>query len=165
MYNKGIVTLDRQAAFNRAWEGLKEQGFKQARGSYPGGGVTGCRFFVPESGHRCAWGHVDPMGSQQVGSGGILSAQLSDKANLATYLGEDDIHWAGALQSCHDESETPHEMVRALMAFAVQHKLTIPGIEDPSQYMRVVDAIQESAVLDKDTTSRIALAVVVALAA
>ncbi len=112
----------RQEMFNRAWNGLKSQGWKKSLG----GTFTTARCrYVGDGGMRCAWGWVDPGGTWNADGAGDVRSLRSASIGLAAHLSDSDCDWAKSLQRTHDESDT-HELETGMRRFARTHGLTIP---------------------------------------
>lgn len=90
--------LTKQEMFDRAWKGLKAQGWAKAYDV-----ERGVCTYLTEDGKRCAWGHVDPDGTkEQVGTVADLNL---NRVGLAAYLYPEDVApngFACQLQRCHD---------------------------------------------------------------
>lgn len=113
--------------FNRAWRGLKSQGWMLAvrQAGEPG---SRCAYLTAD-GRRCAWGWVDPEGTANITEGGVGSLH-ADGVGLAAQLSRDAVDWACALQNAHDRVDPCYGAFRDLKtsmeAFAEEHNLTIP---------------------------------------
>lgn len=138
--------LTRQEMFDRAWKGLKAQGWTPAYNH----AHSRCEYLTG-SGKRCAWGHVDPEGTEALSLIGFaslgilyitdrvekdpeirrvapLTAALADDAGLRDF--------AADLQNAHDtvamnndsqpDDYVRAELQRAMHLFAEAHGLTIP---------------------------------------
>lgn len=117
----------RQEMFNRAWLGLKEQGFERCVDKLGHCVYTGERRGDVQ--YRCAWGHVDPDGTE--GLEGSVEDLAVDGAGLAARLDQSGMMFAMALQAAHDletrgPSQLPPLEVR-LRDFARAYKLEVPG--------------------------------------
>lgn len=111
--------MNRQEILNRAVHGLRGQGWEQCnnvRGS--------CVFYDPETGRRCAWGHVDPEGTQDHVFG--IASLLHKKIGVVALLNPDDVVFAIRIQGAHDLSEGPQDMERRCRELAAEHGLTFP---------------------------------------
>lgn len=119
-----MTVPSRQEMFNRAWRGLKEQGFESC---------------VNKSGHcvyrgavkhdvqqRCAWGHVDPAGTEHGDGFGAVGDLAVNGFGLAGQLDDSDLAWARALQVCHDTVDSSVHLETRLRAFAAECKLKVP---------------------------------------
>lgn len=110
----------RQEMFDRAWRGLKAQGWRRAVNA-----ATGKCAYLASDGCRCAWGHVDPEGTAPV-TGSVSVIGLRDTGiGLAARLSEADAHFAHSLQAAHDDTSS-ESLEQAMRAFAAKRKLTIP---------------------------------------
>lgn len=113
-----------QEMFNRAWNGLKSQGWRQARR------IHGACVYQTEDGRRCAWGWVDTSLTDQ--GGGVYSLR-SSRIGIAARLSSDDLEFASALQAAHDGSGSggavynPSELEQRFREFAHFYKLEIPN--------------------------------------
>lgn len=115
----------RQEMFNRAWKGLKAQGFERALTD-----DDRCVYLTAD-GKRCAWGHVDPEGTtrEDVPNGASVYKLNHKGLGLAACLFNGDLEWADRLQRVHDAGNTPEAMRASLVEFADRHGLTIPEDE------------------------------------
>lgn len=113
--------LTRQEMFDKAWIGLKSQGFEQ---SLDEDGDT-C-VYRGEAGRKCAIGWCIPDDKYHVGlekQSPFNSGELRRAAGIA----DADARFASELQGVHDNSRSPAEMLLQIRAFAAEHNLTIPG--------------------------------------
>lgn len=136
--------LTRQEMFDRAWNGLKGQGWLPAYNHR----ISTCEYLTG-SGKRCAWGHVDPEGTEAIARAGYNGkglaqlldclkddAELAAKAPITASLDGVEGLFARALQSCHDDVALNNEMhpdeyvarqlEQAFRLFAEERGLTIP---------------------------------------
>lgn len=119
----------RQEMFNRAYLGLKSQGFQRAHSL-----ADGCLYLM-DDGKRCAWGWVDPEGTvNQWGQPmvGSVTTLASRGCGIAAGLGLDDMEFAMDLQEAHDRTDlwpADGRMAGALAKFAAKYGLTIPTSE------------------------------------
>jgi hypothetical protein len=127
--------MTKQEMFDRAWNGLKGQGFTQCHSDRIPAlkgrmDVPGCLYDDGE-GHRCAWGWVDPDGTSLATRGEYLSGgvdRLQRKGiGLAAHLSLKDLSFAQALQAAHDNCYTPEDTEQALRRVAKEWGLTVPG--------------------------------------
>ncbi len=123
----------RQEMFNRAWNGIKAQDWRQSA-VISNGGVL-CKYLMP-NGDRCAWGHVDTsVGDRR----GTVKCLARSGIGVAAFLDGDDLEFAYRLQEAHDfitgSSSSWDEMYpeyqgasmeQRLRAFAKKEGLTIP---------------------------------------
>lgn len=114
----------RQEMFNRAWNGLKGQGWKTS--TFKDG--RGCSYDGPD-GRKCAWGWVDPEGTKddptkgdptkgvtynprwtKTGqlSGTVLTLRI-EGIGLAALIPNEDEGFIAQLQSVHDGAREGHE--------------------------------------------------------
>lgn len=149
-----MKTLTRQEMFDRAWTGLKTQGWRQAKFAdpvpigpigeepTPDGSIfsslANCSYYVatPDgSVLRCAWGHVDPEGtvvSRTVGGRvhtvtriGSIRDLAHARCGIAASLSTDDLDFVSDLQRAHDFPE-PYSLQDSMRGFAAEYRLTIP---------------------------------------
>lgn len=122
-----------QEMFDRAWNGLKAQGFQRA---YLLG--AGCSYF-DDSGRRCAWGHVDPEGTRFAMNASVNTLKLRGIGLAVQLEGLDPkgdgcfdalagspLAFASDLQNAHDQAEEPMLMERNLRGLAERYRLTVP---------------------------------------
>lgn len=118
--------MSEQEIFDRAWRGLKGQGFEQALS------LTGaCRYRSPTGG-RCAVGHLVPddvydpnMEGWSIGSGGGEKYVLPCLAACGVWDGtRERQEFLVGLQMCHDKAA---DMEEDLRRFARNRSLTIPA--------------------------------------
>lgn len=110
--------LSKQEMFNRAYIGLKSQGFKQCVRE------DGECLYSNGSGMHCAWGWINPDTTLEEGDG------LADYGNIDKIYAELDASgkdFARALQNLHDTNNNPKVMERALYRFAGLYNLNIPS--------------------------------------
>lgn len=113
----------RQEMFDRAWRGLRGQGFVRSA-SRDGTGVC---LYVSQTGARCAWGWADPsLRAEDNHRGSVVDLHYGTTRGVAPSLSEDDVDWATELQRCHDNGITPSLMESNLRAFALRFNLVIP---------------------------------------
>lgn len=123
-------TLSRQEMFNRAWNGLRSQGWKLAYGAIegipdePGNPMPYCMYLTPD-GCRCAWGWVDTSLDEK--DTGTVRGLAHMKRGIAGQLTHDDVEWAQELQRMHDQAGSSAAMVANLALFAQKYSLTIPS--------------------------------------
>jgi hypothetical protein len=130
--------LTRQEMFDRAWTGLKGQGFiicdSNNIPALKKMNIPGCLYDDGE-GHRCAWGWVDPEGTSLATRGSYLfggvDVLMRKGIGLAAQLNLKDLSFAQALQGAHDGAYTPEDMEASLRRVAREWGLTIPGEEIP----------------------------------
>jgi hypothetical protein len=118
--------LTKQEMFTRAWNGLRAQGWKLSIN--PSGS---CRYKSPD-GYRCAWGHVDPYGTDRPEAEGIGVRRLAREGiGIAAVLKGPELSFAGKLQAAHDDSASGNNPSRSdmeanLRALAAEHGLEVP---------------------------------------
>lgn len=111
--------ITRQEMFNRAWNGLKAQGWQR---SYDGDRCV----YVHPSGLRCAWGHVDQSLTDKFnGEGDVYYLSSSSHESLASELNGADLDFAAQLQFAHDHADE-RPMEGAMRSLAFEYGLTIP---------------------------------------
>lgn len=118
--------LNRQDVFNKAYRGLRAQGFQRSVSS-----LGSCRYNGP-GGMHCAVGWVWPIAAS---GEGYLACNLP----IFDGLNQDDRTFVADLQICHDDSSFP--MQSALTTFAARFELEIPPDDgqDPALEERCVD--------------------------
>jgi len=115
-----VVVPSRQEMFDRAWSGLKGQGFMRAVNSGVFGGS--CTYLALD-GKRCAWGHVDTSLTDELGG---VTGLHERGIGLAKFLDNGDLLFATALQVSHDSGNTPKKMELSLRDVAERYGLTVP---------------------------------------
>jgi hypothetical protein len=116
--------------FDRAWRGLKSQGWAKSQ-TIVGGIATAC-VYLTKDGRRCAWGWVDPEGTSALPVDDLSVASLRDRGiGLAATLSLADVGFARRLQNAHDAFGGSVE--DRMRLFATEHKLTIPGEHIPNK--------------------------------
>lgn len=121
--------FNRQKTFNKAYRGLKAQGFKQAgrmKKNYDGEEAFDCQY-RGDNGMKCAIGHCIPDSKyhNQLEGDGARSEKLC--LVMGYKYGSGDAVWANDLQMIHDRNSQPELMQEALIAFAKAHELTVPA--------------------------------------
>lgn len=129
--------FDPQEIFNRAYEGLRKQGFKQAISQ------DVCQYRT-EDGKRCAIGQLIPESKYRLEFEGVsISAFDSETSDEDKCEVDSIIRAAGLrpsqkvriflrhLQQCHDYGIDPVGMKQRLAAFAAERNLTIPSESQP----------------------------------
>jgi len=125
-----IKEFDRQEIFNKAYLGLKSQGFQRSFGSYFVEKIpnVGCLYRGP-NGRKCAVGHLIPdeaysetLEGRRADSLLVVSAMGFCAVNVIDGAGD----FLTKLQRCHDECEEPETMKNNLIDFARSHNLTVP---------------------------------------
>lgn len=107
----------RQEMFNRAYLGLKSQGFNQCM-------IDGTCVYNGPNGQHCAWGWVDTVPDRH---NGVSVGTLAFRGiGLAARLSLDDLNWADKLQACHDQAFDARAVKVRLETFAAKCDLTIP---------------------------------------
>lgn len=108
----------RQEMFNRAWNGLKSQGWNHAAEG------TVC-VYLTKDGRRCAWGWVDPENTPYRIR--TLIHLRADNVGIAGRLSYPDYLFAIELQSAHDSwlGSAP-SLELAMSTLASRYKLTVP---------------------------------------
>lgn len=109
--------MTKQEMFNRAFLGLKGQGFAQSKyGAF-------CVYQSPD-GKRCAWGHVDPSLTKEHRTG--VRGLFEDQIGVAATIDVKDLIFVERLQDAHDRATSPNHMDDNLMMLANQYDLEIP---------------------------------------
>ncbi len=112
----------RQEMFNRAWNGLRSQGWRKAMRN-----EATCTFLTAD-GLRCAWGWVDPEGTVVNGMsrlGGVMSLHL-ERHGIAGLLSLQDAEFASKMQCAHDDAGNG-ALRAAMVQFAKDYGLEIPS--------------------------------------
>lgn len=113
----------RQEMFSRAWRGLKTQGFMRATRE------NGSCVYRTGDGKRCAWGHVDPEGTEHRPIGTVSDLRYN-RVGLAAHLDESDLAFATELQIAHDSSaDSSWRMEVRMRSLARAYDLLIPDEE------------------------------------
>lgn len=117
--------MTNQEMFDKAWHGLKSQGWRRATG---GDGLT-CSYLTSD-GRRCAWGWVDPEGTVVKGIAciGTVRSLRDENVGVAAELDYYQIRFAQDMQNTHDfaADDTLEAKMRDL---AKQYNLTVPSGE------------------------------------
>lgn len=111
--------MNRQDMLTRAVRGLRGQNWLQCNNAQ-----GGCAFYDPTTGRRCAWGHVDPEGTQDHKYG--IASLIHMKIGVVALLNPDDVVFAIRIQGAHDYSEGPQDMERGCRELAAEYGLTFP---------------------------------------
>jgi hypothetical protein len=119
--------LTNQEMFNRAWSGLKSQGFVQCTQAEDehDSSVSNCLYTSKDGTKHCAWGWVDTS-LRYEDSSGWVSGLRQNKLGLAADLTDEQMAFATSLQGCHDRHDNPKDMESALRNFALREGLVIP---------------------------------------
>lgn len=121
--------MDRQAIFNKAYLGLKSQGFEKS--GYKKGEGFFC-VYRSTDGKKCAIGHCIPDSEYDPC---FENSSISVLDEILEYLGvtlgdphrkNPDISFLEELQLAHDKSDDADEMKSWLEGFAKKYDLTIP---------------------------------------
>lgn len=119
--------LTKQEMFTRAFLGLRAQGWRPSVDEY-----GNCRYNGTD-GCRCAWGHVDPVGTadEESAEGINVWALAERKIGLAAKLSPSESAFAGKLQAAHDDVVDTGwgcrpDMEANLRALAADHGLEVP---------------------------------------
>lgn len=108
----------REEIFQRAWEGLKSQGFVQAM-KKADWGDTVCAYKTPD-GLRCAIGWcMEDNALIENQAGTVYLPEVQQLAGIAP----DDVDFARSLQSIHDETINPETMKQRIIGFAYANQL------------------------------------------
>ena len=121
--------MDKQEIFNKAYLGLKSQGFAK---SFDG---KVCLYRDTE-GRKCAVGYLIPDELYSVDmEGWVVSILVERFPEIAKILGVQDsdgpipvsfLSFLDELQMCHDFGHTPEKMEKNLQDFAHDCSLTVP---------------------------------------
>ena len=112
------MPLTEQEIFNKAFAGLRSQGFARSYES-----KSGCLY--RHGALRCAIGWCIPDENYRVGLENCRANH--PKVREAAEIPPDIYHWfLRDLQSCHDAAISQEEMEKNLRAFAISNSLTIP---------------------------------------
>lgn len=109
-----------QEMFDRAWRGLKGQGWEKAHNG------LGCVYsFTKPDGRelRCAWGHVDTALTTE--SFGVRTLRKLKKG-LAATLDDEGVYFATELQGAHDDASSSADMEARFREVAAVFNLSIP---------------------------------------
>lgn len=118
------TNFDKQEAFNKAYLGLKAQGFQKSRP--PGTPEThgGCAY-RGEGGMKCALGHLITDQEYRLSLEGKY-ARIAIKL-LGWRLSGAEIDFLARLQRCHDYASDAQELEARLRHFASEEGLTVPA--------------------------------------
>ncbi len=122
-----VEVPSRQEMFNRAWNGLKSQGFERCMALC--GGHEQCAYTDETGTKHCAWGWVDPAAAAS-GSAGSVYLLQDEKVGIAGAVDKYDyamVKFMADLQSAHDSGKTPADMEQHLRSFALKYELEIPS--------------------------------------
>lgn len=111
------MTTANQKAFNKAYRGLKKQGFEQSLNE---DGET-CMYRGID-GRRCAAGWIIPDSKYHKGMEFHVVAALD-----TSLFGGADEGFVEELQSAHDISDCPSDMRKRLVSLADRRGLTVPA--------------------------------------
>lgn len=111
--------MNRQEIFDKAWNGLKAQGFRRSADEH-----GSCLYRGP-NGLKCAIGHC--ISDEAFNHRWEGSRDEPFKAAGVGGWGSQKYEWAIELQNAHDTASDPSDMEGGLRRFAKKHKLTIPG--------------------------------------
>lgn len=112
--------LTRQEIFDKAWTGLKSQGFVKSQSE----SASGCAY-RGDYGLRCAVGWCIPDNAYSAKFEGVAAEDVDIRK--AAGIDGRDATFAAILQKQHDQSKDPSDMEELLRNFARVNKLTIPG--------------------------------------
>lgn len=112
--------MDIQDMFNKAYIGLRSQGFQQC---YIQG--EGC-MYSDGNGKHCAWGWVDPE-SWEIDVGSVDDLH-NDGVGIAATLNEHELYFANKLQNAHDNTTglLENNLQDRLIRLAAMYSLTVP---------------------------------------
>lgn len=122
--------MDKQEIFNKAYLGLKSQGFERSS-------VEECCLYRDPSGRKCAIGYLipDELYSENMERYGFANSLVKRFPEIAKILGVQDsdysipisfLSFLDELQMCHDLGHTPEKMEEKLQDFAHNYSLTVP---------------------------------------
>lgn len=116
------MSMTHQEIFDKAWLGLKAQGFKRAWDE----SHQQCVYRAPD-GLRCAIGHCipDEVYDPEMEKLGAINGLLGEFTLGGIFYGV-DVYWLIRLQACHDDCDGAQDMEEALRFFAAAWQLTIP---------------------------------------
>lgn len=109
--------MTRQEIFDKVWDGLKTQGFKQSYNKISGT----CHYRGPD-GLKCAAGHLIPDNEYDPA---IEFITLEDITWFQNNFTETEIKFIGKLQTCHDAVNDDSEIESAFRKLAAKQGLTI----------------------------------------
>lgn len=116
------AVLTEQIMFNRAWNGLKSQGWQKSREGH-------ISVYYNHDGLRCAWGWVDPEGTEKVNRNLAclpVSTLRNFRIGLAATLTPDQLEFAKDLQKAHDNAFNSGELKRNMRRLASDYRLEVP---------------------------------------
>lgn len=126
--------MNRQAVFNKAWAGLKAQGFKQSVRAHvtPGGGKSIICAYRGDNGCKCFAGHLIPDDRyspklENYSMAKSIARDMLDPELCGKSQTIDDINFLSLGQKAHDYSSTPKLMESALRRFARTYHLEVPA--------------------------------------
>jgi hypothetical protein len=134
------TNMTKQEMFDRAWKGLKSQGFKRCMKPESGRACV----YADGKGNHCAWGWVDPEGTVDKNgvpfNGGIAEIRHRSGTLAAEMFGDEDMNnpsalyaFAEQLQRCHDLSKNEKDMESTPRVFAMLWCIRIPYDKDEVQ--------------------------------
>jgi hypothetical protein len=125
-----MEVMTKQEMFNKAWTGLKAQGFVPCADSF-----GSCMYRDPESGRRCAFGHLISDEEYNEDLEGLSASQVINSISRDRWS-FDLTTFADGLQGIHDHvvnenaeitsKETAKKLENRLREFAVNRNLEIP---------------------------------------
>lgn len=113
-----------QEMFNRAYIGLRSQGFRRCVAYDKWLKADVCVYNGP-GGMHCAWGWVDTNIPANISEGLSVWSLNRRRIGVASELDDEGLKFADKLQRCHD-SGTEERMKRRLHILADEYGLTIP---------------------------------------
>lgn len=111
-------TISIQEMFNRAWNGLRSQGFQVCKNS------SGDCVYQNTDGLRCAWGYVDTTLTVE----GLCVDSL--RKGVAARLNPEKMRFACDLQNAHDYANSRLEVQANMVKLAYDYELEIPITEE-----------------------------------
>ncbi len=120
--------LTNQEMFNRAWNGLKSQGFTRCT-QEPDSldtTVSQCLYTSKDGTKHCAWGWVDTSIKYEQSTGWVSNLKTRG-IGLAADLTDEQMGFVSELQGCHDRCENPQDMHDSLINLASRYELSVPA--------------------------------------
>lgn len=118
--------MTNQEMFDKAWHGLKSQGWRKAIAN----GVGVACSYLTSDGWRCAWGWVDPEGTvvNGIARRGTVYSLRDEKIGVAAGLDYGQTRFAQDMQDAHDHAKTDR-LEDAMRDLAKKYNLTVPSGE------------------------------------
>lgn len=112
--------MNNQEVFDKAYLGLKSQGFQQSINEH------GKCVYRSKGKHRCAIGHCIPDNLYKPDIEGTCATFMVSMLDYQTLFSDVDGYFLDDLQNIHDEYKDPEMMELKLKEFAKKHDLTVP---------------------------------------